>query len=509
MFNLRNLTAGSFLQVIPLGLLCNLNYNNKGILQNVSLLDGSYLDSPLTIMLEKEEILKQRIPLNGSDCKVFGILYTGTRFDDEGVLPECIESSIIKDIKKHFDSYHFYAIDIESELLKMSGMIVRQNKLSTLGFSIITGYSITNDFDNNKLENLLRVGKYPFTYPVISGYYITNIKGESKFYPLNYENHVVKKITQKVDENGYILADVDCKDKKYTLSYTDIVKFNLYKNMLVVFDGNKIIHSYNDSKTRVPSIIKCSVCGKQVQVPINGFVTCSDPHCRSTIFHEINHMLAVLGYDALSFETFSEYIKANKITTITDALDLDEYKDKKVRVSLSKAIRSIVPINVCSSNDYISDFVTSANSVEGLTYYINNPESIAKDMKLNEIETSKFQQWLWDKYNVASIETILNHPNVVISEDVKRFEGVPIFRNKTICITGKFLHGDLETIVAILRSYSANVITQFDKSASCVVVGHFRQENNEIITLARGYNIPIYREDDFFKSYEIDEDLNK
>ena len=83
----------------------------------------------------------------------------------------------------------------------------------------------------------------------------------------------------------------------------------------------------------------------------------------------------------------------------------------------------------------------------------------------------------------------------------------PILRNKTICVTGKFIHGTLEDIISIIQSYSGKVVTSFDNSVSFVVVGHFENEDPNIIELAIGYHIPVYGEDDFFRYYGIDADM--
>ena len=104
---------------------------------------------------------------------------------------------------------------------------------------------------------------------------------------------------------------------------------------------------------------------------------------------------------------------------------------------------------------------------------------------------------------------MLKSDQIKIKSVSKKFEGAPIFRNKTICITGDFKHGTLEDIVSILQSYSAKVVTKFDNTVNCVVIGHFENEDPQIAQLATSYNVPIYSEDSFFKSYEIDLDIKK
>ena len=90
------------------------------------------------------------------------------------------------------------------------------------------------------------------------------------------------------------------------------------------------------------------------------------------------------------------------------------------------------------------------------------------------------------------------------------FDGAPIFRNKTIFITGTFKHGSLADIKSILESYSATVVTDFDSYIQCVLVGDIKEDiEGQAIIAARELHLPIFSESEFFARYEIDEDLEK
>ena len=71
-----------------------------------------------------------------------------------------------------------------------------------------------------------------------------------------------------------------------------------------------------------------------------------------------------------------------------------------------------------------------------------------------------------------------------------------------------FSHGSTSDIAAILRSYSAEVTTQFSENIHCIVVGD-ALENIDGVALrnARSLGIAIYNESQFFAAYEIDKDL--
>ena len=65
-------------------------------------------------------------------------------------------------------------------------------------------------------------------------------------------------------------------------------------------------------------------------------------------------------------------------------------------------------------------------------------------------------------------------------------------------------------ITAILQSYGAVVVTEFDEFINYVVVGDIKENiNGEAILGARALKIPTIDESDFFARYSIDQDLEK
>ena len=110
---------------------------------------------------------------------------------------------------------------------------------------------------------------------------------------------------------------------------------------------------------------------------------------------------------------------------------------------------------------------------------------------------------------MAEIKTAPNGAGVSVHDpSIKKFDGEPIFRNKKILITGKFVNGNLDDIAAILASYSAEVVRKFDPDVDCVVTGGQVEDiNGTYLRQAKLRNIPVYDELSFFKTYEIDQDL--
>lgn len=77
-------------------------------------------------------------------------------------------------------------------------------------------------------------------------------------------------------------------------------------------------------------------------------------------------------------------------------------------------------------------------------------------------------------------------------------------------ITGLFSHGDIESIRAILNSYSATVCTIFEPGVNFVVVGDIHEDiRGQDVRLAIKSRIPVYSESEFFERYKIDQDLKE
>lgn len=339
-----------------------------------------------------------------------------------------------------------------------------------------------------------------------------------QFVPAGTFQTVIKEVNTIVDEQGEFKSLLHNKDVDILVSYTDVCNFNIQPGTYIIVDNhNNIIYSEPTdlkSKEKLPREVKCPVCGKLTTVPGIGKTSCSDPHCTSKLYTQIKQFLYIMGLDEMSFEEFNEYVKKAGISCLPDIFTLDKYKDTKIESTLAKVLHAVIPIAVSPSEEFFDTFISSAGSLESTLYYLHNPSSIQKDLKVNMMIAERLIKWLNDSYNVLMVDTFVNMNDIItIKVNDQKFEGAPIFRNKTICILGRFRHGDLGEIMSILQSYSAKVVTSVTSSTinkvQCILVGNLRGEDPETIALAQAYNIPIYEELQFFKEYDIDSDIKK
>lgn len=518
---LKNVTCrpGAYVEIVPLGLLGTLQYNSNGILQKIVLSfnyldhkDEDVLDANLTIDLKQRNLVPQRINFAKGTTWVRGVFYTKKQFKSEGILPDCIREEMVFDLEHHPEDYVFYAGDIKNDSMRIAGSGLVTTRLATLGFNTLPGYQVYDELGAIPVEDIMKSKKSPFTYPLLSGLLICEGAADFRYVPFNLNQMIVTSTTNYLDNNGYLHTTVMSSNKSMNKSYTDIVQYDVQPKSTIILDDTDIVYSRPGAgfmRKRLARSIHCSICGKTLTVPVRGFTSCQDPHCVSKLYPVIQHFLSVLQLPEMSFNQFKEHMQNKEITCLTDVLILDTYKDCKVNCTLSTLLSAVVPVSFVRTAGFFQKFTNYLGSVEAFDYYIQNPDCIVTDLKLDPIPAASFCRWLKDPYNVVELETLLNSSQITIKPVAQKFEGSPIFRNKTICVTGTFQHGTLEDIIAILKSYSAEVTTKFDNTVHCVVVGHYEDEDRSITELANAYGIKVYGEDDFFRYYEIDLDIQK
>ena len=171
-------------------------------------------------------------------------------------------------------------------------------------------------------------------------------------------------------------------------------------------------------------------------------------------------------------------------------------------------ISAVIPKSDVSSA-IISQFVTNCNNtLQTVKFYISHPDRIALNLSLRSADASRLMRWLSSADNRTLLLEVLDYPRIKFSGVGAKFIGTPMFRNKVIMITGKFTHGDIGEIIAILQSYSATVVTKFDGTVQCIVVGDIPEDvDGSAIRNARNHSVAVYSESEFFARFQIDDDL--
>ena len=516
----RNLQAGEYVTLVPLGLPITIQYGERGAVEKV--FTGheenqweDITDPILTKMLMNKQIPNRAATL-GKVCYVRAVLYSSELQFGRGKLPNCL-------IKKYRDAYiddpsrfSVYAGDMHRNDDTSYGTAVATHQwLTTNQFEVLPGFVVPTELDAQKFEAMAK-RSFSFRYPLISSFIVFHKDGTVTYPTTGLTMFQAESVKMCTDMYGNIFGDIKDKasDTNYHRPYTQITHYDIQKNSNVVCDyAGNIIYVQNDLHAdKLPRKITCPSCGKQLIVPSANVIAfkCDDPQCNSVLYPRVSQMLSTFELHLMTFDRYKEVTKEiGNIFGILDVLELEEYKDVELEVTLEDVARAIIPKDILPGSQQIKDLcIGCANSEETFIYYMHHPETIVSDLGLDRHAFSRLIDWLNVPENCSDCVEIFNMKNIKLIKAKKFVDGSPIFRDKKIYITGTFFHGTLDDITSILEGYSATVFDKFDQSVDCVVVGDVPENvNGHAINEAKKLEIPIMDESTFFNTYRIDADI--
>ena len=510
-------SSGQYVQPIPVGLLCSVNYAQQGFVTSITINPtGEELPFSVVTDLCEAGVLSQRISTISKLSRVDGVIViTDSNFKYaacSGDVPECYYESIKKHITKMPTKCKFYAYGgSHYNNLNISAMSLA-SKLRSYGFNFINGISVTANSSPSQLDAYTNTMGQSINkdFPIAVGYNIS-IGSSTNFVSRDLVADIVKKAHEVLDESGYVHWTITGEEDNYFVSYSDAVKYDAAKGTYVVLENNRIIYSISPhpAHNKLSRDFTCPVCGKTYTVT-DSSVICADSDCPSRNYKNVAKFLLGCGLELLSFDDYADGVNLGEITSLQSVLNLPQYANKEIKTTFTNLLFGILPISVTMGNvDNVVQFVRQAKSQTAVHYYVHNIGKIRSELRLHPLFADKLVDWFADGRHVETFDSIIHNPNITFVELQKKFKGDPIFINQKICIAGKFQHGSLEEITSILNSYSADVTLDLTPDCSCLVVGRFRGESDRITDLAQSYGISTYTEDEFFRSFQIDKDLEK
>lgn len=507
----RNLLkAGEYVVSVPLGVKVTLQYKPTGTLEKVWIgYDSDNFNDEkdskiLCSQIFKNSKVPNRVGTNNGSVFVEGILYTDKYPNLAGSLDSEIQKAIIDIIINNEADYNFFAGSAYATSINLGGALQIRNWLKLQGFNILPGCLMLTGDPDDIIKKSLQLTS--FKYELLMGYFVFD-KTQNEYLSLNKSQKIIDDIQVYLDKNGYVRSQISfTDDTKLSISYFEMCCKELYPNDLVILDdeGN-IITKYPLLDVQIMQhSYTCPFCGK-IYLVNDEYAKCPDTHCFSRSYSDINHFLNTLNLPNLEYSRYLELIDCGKLNTFSDILLIDELSSCIIETSFYQILDAIIPIWAVRNREVIWNLCSTCNnSWDSLEYYISNPNLISSDLGITD---QSLVSWLSDTKNVSTIKEFLNYTNIVISSDIKKFNGAPIFRGKNIWITGRFLHGSTSEIESILRSYSAN-ITPAEK-ADCGIVGDVLEGiDGSKVNMLKNKNIPVFTESEFFNKYQIDEDLN-
>ena len=514
------LKSGTYLIPVPMGIPLTLQYSVIGKLQKVGI--GHDLEH-LTDISQKilslfisTPIVPTDIPIKNGTTWVRGVLQTDTIYSINGDLPNCLYDLMIQDYIDNPQNFKFYAINIEGTSTSFKNPTSNLQWLHAAKFLALRGWSVPADVDAAKFHHMLTTGKYGFNQSYMSEYVIFSGSGY-EYHMLNLKQYVISSIKTHLNPSGWIIADIFTKDESnhevnvISTNYSNVVRNRLDKKAIVVCGYDNIAGLLNEKNT--PNrLMVCPICGKQYGVNITGITQCDDPHCMSTKYNDVVHMLSVFNQPIISWEVYLKLITEHKLLSIANIFELPEYAEAKISVKLSTILSAIVPLTVVPDAKLFDLFCGKCNNeLKTIRYYMENPRRIMTDLDIKHPVTIRFIEWLEDPANLLLFDTFVDLPQISISLKSKRFEGLPLLRDKVFYLNGDFKHGSYRDMVALLESFSATISPEYNnKTVNCVLIGDLHQNIRGSVLRDAAYNhIPIIEEHKLFESYQLDSDIKE
>ena len=505
------LTTGDFITIMPIGLVLSFQYDENGRIEKV--LNGAHdsgedVTSELLPVVLDADFVPRTLPIKDGTSWITGVAYASTATHSTGHLPECVQEELFAKFRANPSDFTFYAGMVYSLAAIYRGAVECRKWLNLAHFKLLPGYPVTSTISDEMVVQMMDRADCPFDISELCGYILYH-NGEPHIHYLDFYQAELREVNKLVDGFGYVYGDLqyECGGKIAVnrVEYRYVVNYNLVPNVTIRMYQDDVY--FSDSKTYVDAELTCTTCGKLFTVSARGRTCCTDPHCKSRLYGATNQFLKALGLFEIPFGVYQDYTKKIEDYSVVDILDGASYEDTVVEATPLAVIRALVPLFVVNKESNILDRICNKcnNSVNTIQYYIKHPDRLSIELEIDD--TGTLLSWLADPYNANSIVKALSSPHIRFIEQGKKFEGAPIFRSWKIAITGEFLHGTKKDIEAILTSYSATIVDNIE-AARCLIVGSTKEgvEGKKVLD-AKNRGIKIFDEMDFFKEYEIDEDL--
>lgn len=506
---------GSYLCIVPVGLLVTLQYNANGRLEKV--FEGYGEDkmdksADLLPYCTSAKSVPNKIKVTGGTTWVEGVIYTSRKFAVSGMLPMALSKPIISEIANKPESCTFYAANVSSLAAPFPSFLAISNWLKMSGFYTLPGYLMFAGMSDKGFNDMLTDTNSPFEYPLYSGFFIFE-GSEARYHRLNLRQDIVVSTADFIDDSGYFKSSVIFDGgKTKQVHRSDSCRYGLVKGSVVVSDSSStIIYSSTSSNSNMN--IVCPVCGNSFSCNDSGPIVCSDPNCASHLTEWFSHFCHVAKLLEMPNHDLMEAILNKSVTCFSDIFLLPPYSELTCDLDLFTFLRAIVPTDVCSNDVVLSRLCAlSGNVLDTFYYYLRNLDRLA--IELSDLsstpQVARLLEWLSNPYITCTITTLLDNNQFKLSDSGKLFEGAPIFRGRSIAITGTFRRGSSKDIMNIFKSYGADVTIGFQEGSDCLVIGELNDRNDgRSIQRANASGTPIHMEDAFFTQFDIDADLNQ
>lgn len=506
MLSRNRLRTGEFVALVPYGIPATIQYDDRGVFEKVFIGYGdNRSDRTKDIKSLVSDMVPNKISLKGGTSWVQGVFQTDIDIKKDGSVLSVVTSSLIDELIKDNSRFRFMSFNVISNTGKFYGAGPTRQWLQMSGFSLLNGCLVpSSNRDKTINEFFKKYNKKPV--PIFS---VSFNNAEVLITPLAINQFVCKKVSQRLDSEGYLHAIIKSDSgETHSVYFNEVVDHNVSTGSVVYMSGQSIIYASNSGKQTVSRMITCPACGRSYRITPES--CCDDFHCISRRYGQFKKLVRLFHIPDISYENYISIMKSNKLISISDVLVLEEFKDFKASSTIFDLLRVYLPFTEVDDSTLSKFSAGCNNSKSRLEYYIHSPNSLTNDMNLDSRSGSNIVKLFQDPIYSNEILDILYLDNFSLSVENKMFDGAPIFRGKRIFITGSFKHGSMEEISSILNSYSAEVTFDYEGKIDLVLVGDISEGVNGVaVKNAISLRVPIMKESDFFKRYEIDDDIQQ
>nr|DAF92938.1 MAG TPA: DNA ligase [Siphoviridae sp. ctX5W26] len=504
-----SIRPGNFIEFCPYGIPIALSYGKSGELITAFQYIANTSELPqssVTDLLSFNKI-PSTINIKDGNTYVYGVLYTDIKLKSEGFVTYDHIKECLCLFHQDPSRFNFFASHVKSFASNISGHVNTRNWLKLSGFKLVPGYILSRKMSYTGMIDMIK-DQYNFKFPIVSHLVIFN-KNEVEVIPTTIQTYFVTNIFTHTDKDGYIISDIICKDKKFTLTLKELFDLQITEGDKIYVKDDRVIKCDKYSKHKVSRMHKCKDCGRLLDLSTcDKYCKCSNTECVSQLYPLVKHLCATYQLPHMTYEEYLSGVKTGNITTLTDVLYLDGIRPNTLELTLFQLIDGLISPELCRNRELLSLFINKcSNDPITLRYYLSDPQKIVEDHMLSNTEYSILSSCLSSSL-ALDVSTVLNFKGLKLKGLNKKFIGDPIFRNKKIYITGCFSHGNYSDIIAILNSYECEVCVDFDLDVDCILIGDILENVSGVaIKKARKHRIDIFEESYFFKKYGIDDDL--
>lgn len=508
-----NFEVGDVVIPMPVGLYATLQYGPDGKLEKIYKgFDGEQDITNLVMDFARTHSwIPMTISVTGGTSWVHGIFYTGTQFIPEklGNISKEFDDSLRALFMDYPQQFNFFAVDFKSTAFAIKGYRNIHSWLNSGLFKTLNSVVILTGTHTTFTEDVRNI--FPFPFPEISGYYIYH-GVETSYTYTDIEKEKIASIEPFVDPSGYVCYKCIFEDSTYgiTLTYDVVADNEINENDVIYLCDSKLVAVKHESFVKHDySQYSCPTCGRVTKYEGQAAMRCCNEECTSRLYFDINRLLEILKVPSIDYGQYTKEVTSGNISKLEDIFKISPYKDMKLSSSIGELLDGLITFEQLRNRQILHQFVANCcNSLLTVRSYIDAPAStISVELMMPLNDSIMLHSAFTDKVR-RLFNLIVELPNFELNVCTAVYQNAPIFRNKTIAITGDFVHGITSQIVSILSSYGAIVKTHFDNTCDCLIIGDKNENVSGLdVRRAKKQRKDIFTEGYFFAHYEIDNDL--